>query len=86
MRSLHEHFSDRYIVEPQNALIGSSSFSSKVIRVIDDMSVAFLDDKMENCLADYPTRKMVFERVKASYFSEPKGRLAGEFGEIIVHD
>jgi hypothetical protein len=76
---MHMHFLDA----PATQLWSTSA--SQVIRIIGDLSCAFLDDRLVQCLSEYPTSKMVFERAKATPLSKAKGRLAGRFGDIVVH-
>jgi len=81
LRSIHVHFSDPHAYKSE-----SNAVAGKIIRIIGDLTLAFLDDSSVQCLAKYPTRKMVFERVKATPSSKPRGSLTGEFGDIVIHD
>lgn len=80
LQSTHMHFCDSPAAQS-----GSTALANKVIRIIGNLSMAFLDERMDLCLSEHTTRQMVFERAKATPFSKAKGRLAGNFGDIVVH-
>jgi hypothetical protein len=75
-------FSDYPIIMPR---VTQRHFPNNMIQTIGDLSLAFLDDTVDECLANYNVRKMEIENTKAGFRSPSKRRLVGELGDIIVH-
>jgi hypothetical protein len=75
-------FSDYPIFQPKPL---RASGSDKLIKTIGALSVAFLDDRTDECLSECKVRKMEIEWTKAKFRSPSKRRLVGELGDVIVH-
>jgi platelet-activating factor acetylhydrolase len=56
-----------------------------LMNLISKLSLAFLDEKIEDALRDVRTRKMEFEVIGKKEDGEPKTRCIGEVGDVIVH-
>lgn len=74
-------FSDYPILTPK-AIQGTAP--GKIVRVIGDLSIAFLEDRMDECLSTHKPRKMEIEWTKAKFRTPSKRRLVGELGDITV--
>lgn len=74
-------FSDYPLLTPK-AIQGPSP--GKIIRIIGDLSVAFLEDRVDECLSKHTVRKMETEWTKAGFRTPSKRRLVGDLGDIVV--
>ena len=79
-RATHQSFSDYIVILPR-LLVGKEV---ELLQKISEISVAFLDDRLEDALARSVTREMEVERVKGRRGKE-KRRLVANAGDIIVH-
>lgn len=79
-RTTHQSFSDYLVILPR-LLAGKEV---ELLRKISGLSIAFLDDRVEDALARSVTRKMEIETVKARRGKE-KRQLVANPGDIIVH-
>ena len=79
-RATHQGFSDYITILPRSL----DGRGVGVLRKISELSVAFLDDRMEDVLARSVTRNMEVETVKARWGKE-KRRLVANSEDIIIH-
>jgi len=79
-RATHQSFSDYIVILPR-LLIGKEA---ELLQKISELSVAFLDDRIEDALARSTTREMEVETVKGRRGKEER-RLVANAGDIIVH-
>ena len=79
-RAIHQSFSDYIVILPR-LLVGREV---ELLQKISELSVAFLDDRMEDTLVHSVTRKMRVETVKTRRGKE-KRRLIAKPGDIIIH-
>jgi hypothetical protein len=79
-RATHRSFSDSVAYLPR-LLAGKNV---ELLQRTSELSVAFLDDRMEDVLAHSVTRKVEVETVKARWGKEER-RLVANPGDIIIH-
>ena len=79
-RTTHQSFSDYIVVLPRFIIAKEVG----LLRKISELSVAFLDDRMDDALAHSATREMEVETVKGRGGKE-KRQLVASPGDIIVH-
>ncbi|KNZ74816.1 Platelet-activating factor acetylhydrolase [Termitomyces sp. J132] len=77
--SKHEVFSDF----PSLPIIGSSAAKTNM-KIISRLSIAFLNDKLEEALISISTREMEIEVVGKRKDGKPKRKLIGNVGDVIV--
>lgn len=77
--SKHAAFSDF----PVLPMIKTTSAQS-LIDIMSKLSVAFIEDKLEEGLASSSTRKMEVEIIGKKKDGRPKRRLVGVIGDVIV--
>jgi platelet-activating factor acetylhydrolase len=53
--------------------------------MITKLSIAFLDDRIDECLTEVQTRTMETDTGGKDKHGKPKRRLRGEVGDVIVH-
>jgi len=79
-RATHQSFSDYIVILPR-LFVGKEV---ELLQKISELSVTFLDDRIEDTLALSATREMEVETVKGRRGKE-KRRLVANAGDIIVH-
>jgi len=79
-RTIHYSFSDYAVILPR-FLIGKEV---KLLRKISELSVAFLDDRLEDALTNSVTRGMEVETIKGRHGKERR-QLVANAGDVIVH-
>ena len=72
-------FSDIHVLP----LIGKKT-GRLVLDIIFNLSLAFLDDRLDEAIRQIPTTKMEIKVIGVKKNGEPKRRLAGNVGDIIV--
>lgn len=77
--SQHASFSDIHVLP----LIGKKT-GRLVLDIIFNLSLAFLDDRLDEAVRQIPTTKMEIKVIGVKKNGEPKRRLAGNVGDIIV--
>ncbi|KAK7060480.1 hypothetical protein VNI00_001245 [Paramarasmius palmivorus] len=83
VRSRHHHFSD-FAVLP----LVQQKGPVKLMDIIEELSLSFLDGQLNQKLESQKTRKMEVEVMgdRKDAWGGPKRRIIGELGDIVVHD
>jgi hypothetical protein len=81
VRATHQTFSDYNVILPR---FFTGKDSVELLNKISELSVAFLDDRMEDALAHSVTREMKVETVKGWRGREQR-QLVARAGDVLVH-